>query len=179
MPECIEKIVMVDSPPFYEFSERATEAHVRPQVTIQNKLLNLLDPKMDLIAGQLKFRRLAEISPPTQACVYKKAAYDLKKEGGVFKWNIDLEFLMDKYSQQAFAIDGRGSSDHEILIIKCPESARVTDEKIEAMLRYNPKTKLVTMEDTTHLLLFEKPKEFLEIVKNYLCDQELDISADK
>ncbi|PRD26402.1 UNVERIFIED_CONTAM: hypothetical protein NCL1_38211 [Trichonephila clavipes] len=42
------------------------------------------------------------------------------------------------------------------------------DSKFEAMLKHNPNAKLITFEDTSHLLMFEKSKEFVAAVKDFL-----------
>ena len=42
------------------------------------------------------------------------------------------------------------------------------DEKFEAVLKYNPNATLKTIDGTTHLLMFEKPDEFLETVREFL-----------
>ncbi|KAG8177956.1 hypothetical protein JTE90_011848 [Oedothorax gibbosus] len=168
-PDSVEKMVMIDNPPFNDFNDHFSRESVFPQLEIQNKLLKTLDPKMKLKVAKAKFLNLATFGTKSQECFYKKAAYDLTKENGKFKWKIDMEYLMDLYRQGMFNLKGRGSSDHEILIIRCPNSGRVYDSKFEAVLKHNPKARLVTIEGTTHLLMFEKTREFLDIVKDFLC----------
>lgn len=46
---------------------------------------------------------------------------------------------------------------------------RCRDEKFEAVRRYNPNAKLVTVEDASHLLMFEKEEEFLKFVRKFLA----------
>ena len=42
------------------------------------------------------------------------------------------------------------------------------DEKFQAILKYNPKATLKTIDDATHHLMYEKTEEFLEIVREFL-----------
>ncbi|KAG8171848.1 hypothetical protein JTE90_025943 [Oedothorax gibbosus] len=167
-PDSVEKMVMIDNPPFSEFSDRFMKDHVLPQMEIQNRLLTRLDPKMKLKDAKAKFYELSKFGTKGQEIFYKKVAYDLTKENGKFKWKINMEYLMDLYRKRMFSPESRGSSNHEILIVRCGNSGIVTDSKFQAVLEHNPRARLETLEGTTHLLMFEKTQEFVEIVKDFL-----------
>ncbi|GFT27248.1 hypothetical protein NPIL_554241 [Nephila pilipes] len=167
-PEVVEKLVFIDHPTFAIFTQSFQLDSVTPQVRIQNRLLNGLNPQMTLQEAKNKFYELAKMGNRGQEFMFRKAAYDLTKEKGQFKWKTDLDFLLKRYLERKCSPKPRGSSQKEILIIRCANSTRIPDSKFEAVLKYNPNAKLITFEDTSHLLMFEKSKEFVEAVKGFL-----------
>ncbi|KAG8176430.1 hypothetical protein JTE90_023687 [Oedothorax gibbosus] len=155
-------------PTFQRIQRSFHERSVLPQMEIQNRLLTRLDPKMKLKDAKAKFYELSKFGTKGQEIFYRKVAYDLTKENGKFKWKINMEHLMDLYRKRMFSPESRGSSNHEILIVRCGNSGIVTDSKFQAVLEHNPRARLETLEGTTHLLMFEKTQEFVEIVKDFL-----------
>ncbi|GIX68722.1 hypothetical protein CDAR_199461 [Caerostris darwini] len=166
-PDAVEKLVLVDQLPFLDF--QAESAHL--QVNVQNRILGILDPAMSLGCARAKLLQLAEMGTTGQKWFYKKAAYDLTKVDEQFKWRTDFNFLLNKYLQRAFTPKPVGHSEHEILIVRCPNSISVPDSKFAAALRHNPNAMLVTLEDTTHILILEKLDKFVEVVKEFLDEK--------
>ncbi|XP_035213302.1 uncharacterized protein LOC118187202 isoform X3 [Stegodyphus dumicola] len=168
-PHVIEKMVMIDHPPFTDHTKKNFEENVYPQFAAQNRFLKTLDPHMTLAQAKQKILGLAKMGTKSQEFFLMKVAYDLDKKNGKFQWKTDHQFLIDRYREGGFWATPRGSSDHEILIIRSKDSPRLTDVKFEAVLKHNPKAKLVTFEDTTHLLMFEKAEEFVKTVSQFLA----------
>ncbi|XP_035213284.1 ethanol acetyltransferase 1-like isoform X2 [Stegodyphus dumicola] len=169
IPHVIEKMVMIDHPPFTDHTKKNFEENVYPQFAAQNRFLKTLDPHMTLAQAKQKILGLAKMGTKSQEFFLMKVAYDLDKKNGKFQWKTDHQFLIDRYREGGFWATPRGSSDHEILIIRSKDSPRLTDVKFEAVLKHNPKAKLVTFEDTTHLLMFEKAEEFVKTVSQFLA----------
>ncbi|GFS92225.1 hypothetical protein NPIL_374391 [Nephila pilipes] len=166
-PEIVEKLVMVDSFPFNKFFDDINDSI--KEVQIQNHALKILNPKMSLRDAREKLEKLAEKETRTRKLFFRKMIHDLQKEDGQFKWKTDIDFLQRKIlKEKTFLVYPRGSCEHEILIVRCSNSVNVTDERFEKVRKFNPNTKLVTFEDTTHMLLLEKIEEFVEVVSDFL-----------
>ncbi|GFY53937.1 abhydrolase domain-containing protein 11 [Trichonephila inaurata madagascariensis] len=60
-PEAVEKLVFIDHPTFASFSQVGFLDTVTPQVRIQNRLLNSLNPQMTLQEAKNKFFELAKM----------------------------------------------------------------------------------------------------------------------
>lgn len=168
-PERVEKVVMIDHAPFPHYSKVFYRELVLPQFTSQNRFLRTLDPSLSLTAAKKKILNLSIGTTEGQKHFLRKIAYELTKVDGQFKWKTDHEFLIKKYEEGHFWPPCRGSSNHEILIIRCEGSPRLTDEKFSAVLKYNPNTTLIDLPGTTHLLMFEKQDEFVGAVKDFLA----------
>ncbi|GFY75716.1 hypothetical protein TNIN_418781 [Trichonephila inaurata madagascariensis] len=173
-PEVVEKMVMVDSFPFNSFEKDLKDGYI-PEVFFQNRILKTLSPKWSLKEAREKLRKLAEKESRSQKLLYKKMIHDLKKEDGQFKWKTDIDFLQKRVELKEHMVPPRGRCNHEILFVRCPNSINVTDERFEKVLKYNPNSKLVTIEDTSHLLLLEKTDEFVEVVSEFLSDQRYEV----
>ncbi|GFQ70925.1 hypothetical protein TNCT_387431 [Trichonephila clavata] len=171
MPEIVEKMVMVDSFPFNAFEKDLKDGYI-PEVFYQNLILKSLNPKLSLKEAREKMRKQAEKESKAQKLLYKKMIHDLKKEDGQFKWKTDIDFLQKRIDAKDQIVSPRGRCNHEILFVRCPNSIHVTDEGFEKVLKYNPNSKLVTIEDTSHLLLLEKVDEFVEVASEFLSDEK-------
>jgi len=167
-PETVDKIVMIDHPPVVDFTETFYQENVLPQFVSQNRFLTRLDPNMSLIEAKKSILKLASPGKKGRECFLKKVAHDLDKIGNQFKWKIDIKFLQDFYTAGAFSIRPRGTISHKVLIIRCKGSARMTDSNFIDVKSYTPNAILETLEDTTHLLMFEKQERFLELVTDFL-----------
>ncbi|XP_042908510.1 sn-1-specific diacylglycerol lipase ABHD11-like isoform X2 [Parasteatoda tepidariorum] len=169
-PQLVEKMVMIDHGPYVELSEKNRLENVLSQYNAQNRFLRSLDPKLTLADAKKKILSIAAMPSATKAqeLFLKKVAYDLLKEGQKFKWKTDIDFVMEKYTDMAFVVKAKGRCEHEILIVRCSNSVRVSDEKFVGILKQNPNAKLETIDDTTHLLMLEKMDIFVEIVKKFL-----------
>ncbi|GFQ70928.1 protein ABHD11 [Trichonephila clavata] len=170
-PEIVEKMVMVDSFPFNTFEKDLKDGYI-PEVFFQNRILKSLNPKMSLKEARERLRKQAEKESKSQKLLYKKMIHDLKKEDGQFKWKTDIDFLQKRLNAKDHIVSPRGRCNHEILFVRCPNSINVTDEIFEKVLKYNPNSKLATIEDTSHLLLLEKVDEFVEVVSEFLSDKK-------
>jgi len=167
-PESVEKIVMLDHAPFGEFSEKIFIESALAQFNSQNRFLRTLEPTMSLAEAKREILSLCPKVTKGQEVFLRKVVYELEKQNNKFKWKTDIQFLLDRYAEKAFLVKPRGSSNHEILIVRCVNSTRVSDSKFKDVLRHNPNARMETFEDTTHLLMFEDEERFLETVKSFL-----------
>ncbi|XP_054722424.1 protein ABHD11-like isoform X2 [Uloborus diversus] len=170
-PEVVEKIVMIDHPPFSDPTITFFRDNVNPQFLAQNRFLKSLDPSLSLVDAKRKILDLSKGATKGQTLFLEKVAHDLTKEGNKFKWKTDIQFLIDRYKEGAFTVPHRGSSNHDILIIRCKDSLRISDLKFQAVLKHNPKARIITFDDTTHLLMLERQKDFVAEVKKFLSDE--------
>jgi len=168
-PEKIEKVVMIDHPPFPHYTEEFYREQVLPQFTTQQRFLEKLDPSMSLAAAKKKILNLCNGAQEGQVIFMQKIAYELIKVNGRFDWKTNHQFLIDHYHEGYFRPKPRGSSNHEILIIRSKDSPRVSDKKFAAVKRFNPNATLMSLPGTTHLLMFEKKDEFVGAVKDFLA----------
>ncbi|CAL1274201.1 unnamed protein product [Larinioides sclopetarius] len=174
-PEVVEKLVMVDSFPFNDFYEDLKGGFV-PEVVAQNRVLNTLDPKMSLKEARMKLNKLADLGPKVKELFYKKLVHDLTKDDGKFKWKTNTDFLNKEILEEnTLKLKKEGFSNHEILFVRCQDSYNITDSRFEEILKFCPNSRLITIEDTTHLLLLEKVDEFVNAVTDFLgpvCNSE-------
>ncbi|GBM67033.1 Protein ABHD11 [Araneus ventricosus] len=175
-PDVVEKLVMVDSFPFNDFYEDL-KGHFVPEVLAQNRALSALDPKMSLKEARIKLNKLAELGPKAKELFYKKLTHDLTKEDGKFKWKTNIDFLQEVIiAENCLGAKKEGFCNHEILFVRCPDSYNITDSRFEEILEFCPNSKLITIEDTTHLVLLEKVDEFVDAASDFLgpvCNLEV------
>ncbi|CAL1274202.1 unnamed protein product [Larinioides sclopetarius] len=107
---------------------------------------------------------------------YKKLVHDLTKDDGKFKWKTNTDFLNKEILEEnTLKLKKEGFSNHEILFVRCQDSYNITDSRFEEILKFCPNSRLITIEDTTHLLLLEKVDEFVNAVTDFLgpvCNSE-------
>ncbi|KAF8793720.1 Protein ABHD11 like protein [Argiope bruennichi] len=168
-PEIVEKMVMVDSFPFNDFYEDMKGNFV-PEIQAQNRVLKALNPKMSLKDARTKLNKLAQMGPKAKELFYKKLAHDLMKEDGKFKWKVNIDFIHKAILAEfpGFSDKREGFCTHEILFVRCSNSYNIPDSRFEKILKYCPNSKLITIEDTTHLVLLEKVDEFVDVVHDFL-----------
>ncbi len=89
-----------------------------------------------------------------------------KAEGG-FSWKINLKVITEKLGNVGVDILYKGTFEKPTLFIKGNRSNYVREEDSTHILELFPQARLQGM-DTSHWVQAEKPKEFVEVVTNYL-----------
>ncbi len=90
-----------------------------------------------------------------------------REEDGGFSWRINLPALIREYDHISAAPEGI-SYDGETLFIRGANSGYITDDCVPETLEIFPNARIETIEDCGHWLHSEKPKEFSEILLNFL-----------
>jgi esterase len=93
-----------------------------------------------------------------------------KTEGG-FSWKINLPSIETNLENIGQDLQFDGTFDGATLFVRGATSSYVKDEDRERIKTLFPKSTLVTME-TGHWVQAEKPKEFVEVVQNFLKGTE-------
>lgn len=88
-------------------------------------------------------------------------------DDGNFEWRINLPALISEYDNIAAAPEGV-SYDGETLFIRGANSDYIADEYVPETLEIFPNARIETIDDCGHWLHSEKPKEFSEILLNFL-----------
>lgn len=89
-----------------------------------------------------------------------------KPEGG-FSWKINLPVIDKSLEDIGQDLQFEGVYDGPALFIRGANSNYVKDEDRDRIKQLFPKSTLITM-DTGHWIQAEKPKEFVEVVRNFL-----------
>jgi len=90
-----------------------------------------------------------------------------KPEGG-FTWKINLPVIDDSLEKISEGMQYEGTFNGPTLFVRGSKSNYVKDEDRQVIKSLFPDSTLVTM-DTGHWVQAEKPREFVEIVKNFLA----------
>ena len=90
-----------------------------------------------------------------------------RNDDGGFEWRINLSALIKEYDHIAAAPEGH-SYDGETLFVRGANSDYVADEYVPETMEIFPNAKIETIDSCGHWLHSEKPKEFSEILLNFL-----------
>ncbi|MDG1996366.1 MAG: alpha/beta fold hydrolase [Emcibacteraceae bacterium] len=88
-------------------------------------------------------------------------------DGQGFKWRINIAALIGEYKHIQAAPEGI-SYEGETLFIRGANSDYIADEYVPETLEFFPNANIETIDDCGHWLHSEKPKEFSEIMLNFL-----------
>lgn len=154
-PQLVEKVVMIDHPPYPDYTDKSFVEDVFPQFASQNRFLDTLETTLSLPAAKRKILNLSKVATTegvslinklqkkygsqvvftiTNWCRFpffqqriflQKVAYELIKVNNQFRWKTNHKFLIEGYCKN-FRPPTRGRSEHQILIIRCKDSSRVT-----------------------------------------------------
>lgn len=89
------------------------------------------------------------------------------EQGPGFQWRINLPALIGEYKHIQAAPEGP-AYEGDTLFIRGDRSDYIADEYVPETLEIFPNAKIETIDDCGHWLHSEKPKEFSEILLNYL-----------
>ncbi|MBL7839043.1 MAG: alpha/beta fold hydrolase [Cyclobacteriaceae bacterium] len=89
-----------------------------------------------------------------------------KPEGG-FSWKINLPVIEKSLEDVGQDLQFEGTYNGPTLFIRGASSHYIKDEDRDRIKQLFPKSTLITM-DTGHWVQAEKPKEFVEVVRNFL-----------
>jgi len=90
-----------------------------------------------------------------------------RKPGGGFKWKLNLPVIADKSEDIAVGLQFEGKFEKPALFVRGARSNYVKDEDMDHIRKVFPAAEMETF-DTGHWLPAEKPKEFVELVKEWL-----------
>jgi len=88
-----------------------------------------------------------------------------KKEGG-YRWKMNLQLLTDRY-EHIIANVTQAEVDVETLFVRGSNSKYIEEPGQTAIAKYFPNGSLKTVDGAGHWIHAEKPKELLEMVKNF------------
>ena len=83
-------------------------------------------------------------------------------------WKFNVKAIWENYKEILKTFDTDAHFDNETLFIKGQNSDYILDEYKNDILKYFPKAKFATIEGVGHWLHAEKPKEFFELVDEFL-----------
>jgi esterase len=93
----------------------------------------------------------------------------LRKAEGGFTWKINLSVIDINLELIGEGMQYSGTFEGPTLFVRGGKSAYVQDEDRDVIKTLFPNSTLITM-DTGHWVQAEKPKEFVDIVKNFLSN---------
>ena len=88
-------------------------------------------------------------------------------DDGNFKWRINLEVIVREYKSISAAPKG-GPYDGQTLFIRGELSEYLTNQHIPKIMNMFPNFRIETIDGCSHWIHSEKPKEFSEILLNFL-----------
>lgn len=91
----------------------------------------------------------------------------LRKPQGGFAWKINLKVIDEKLELISADIQFPGTYNGQTLFVRGAHSHYVQDDDRQRIKNLFPNSSLITM-DTGHWVQAEKPREFVEVVKNFL-----------
>lgn len=91
----------------------------------------------------------------------------VRNEEGKFQWRINLPVLIREYEHISAAPDGI-AFEGETLFIRGDRSDYISDDYVPEILALFPNAKIETIDDCGHWLHSEKPKEFSELLLDFL-----------
>lgn len=94
-----------------------------------------------------------------------------RKPSGGFSWKINLPVIDKNLGLISADIQYPGTFDGQTLFVRGASSRYVKDEDRQRIKTLFPNSTLVTM-DTGHWVQAEKPKEFVEVVMNFLANTQ-------
>ncbi len=92
---------------------------------------------------------------------------DRNPEGG-YRWKFNLQQLYDDYEGILDAIDIDAQYDKDVLIVGGEKSGYVKPDDYEGIRHFFPKAEITSL-NTGHWVHAEKPKELLELIRNFLA----------
>lgn len=92
-----------------------------------------------------------------------------RKPAGGFTWKINLPVIDKNLEKISADMQFTGSYNGPTLFVRGVKSNYVKDEDRQRIKELFPNSALITM-DTGHWVQAEKPKEFVEVVKNFLAN---------
>lgn len=153
-PERVDKLVLADIAPV---------KYPHHHETIFDGLLSL---PLDQIKSRGEADKILK-EYVDEAAVRMFLLSNLERTDDGFKWRLNLPALIREYDHIAAAPEGI-SYEGETLFIRGANSDYIADEYVPETLEIFPGAKIETIDDCGHWLHSEKPKEFSEILLNFL-----------
>ena len=110
--------------------------------------------------------KLAEFVPEAGVRQFLLKNLQRKPEGG-FGWKINLPVVGKNLPKIGLDLEFKGKFQKPALFIRGARSAYIKDDDLERIREIFPSAELETL-DTGHWVQAEKPKEFVEVVANWL-----------
>lgn len=160
-PELVERLVVVDvSPVVYHH----VDEFARYIAAMQAIDLGRLAERGDADAA------LREAVP--SATVRSFLLQNLRREGDSWRWQLNLDVLGDSLDEVGGwpedRLAGLSPYDGPVLWIGGARSAYVREEYVEAMDRWFPHNRRVTIKDAGHWVHSEQPQVFVEVLRRFL-----------
>ncbi|MEJ7642998.1 MAG: alpha/beta fold hydrolase [Chryseolinea sp.] len=154
-PDKLKKLIVVDiSPRAYDLEHYA----------LVEGLMRL--PLATLVSRNDADTALAADVPEEDVRQFLLKNMQRKPEGG-FSWKINLPVIHEKLSNIGVDLIRGGTFEKQTLFIRGSSSKYVPDADWNTIIKIFPHAKLVTM-DTGHWVQAEKPREFVEVVINWI-----------
>lgn len=159
-PDMVEKLVVVDMEP-----GQADDNH-------SDIFQALLDMDLSKMGSRTEAEAyLAERIPElgTRQFLLKNIT---REDDGKFTWKMNLPVLWKHYTDILAAVDSDHPFEKPALFIRGSKSDYVKDSDWPTVKRLFPNAQLLTMEGAGHWVHADKPKELLEVLKQFL-EQDL------
>jgi esterase len=154
-PEKVEKLIVADiSPRFYP---------IHHQTILEG--LNAI-PVQDLQSRKEAEDILSKYIPDlgTRQFLLKS----LTRDGGHFKWKINLPVITEQIANVGEALEAEGSFVNPVLFLAGEKSDYIQDKDREEIAQFFPNHQLVTIKNAGHWLHAEQPAAVVETVKVFL-----------
>jgi pimeloyl-ACP methyl ester carboxylesterase len=166
-PELVERLCVVDvSPVTYDHLSQF-EGYVAAMRGLDLEALERRDDADEALAGAVP-----------DATVRAFLLQNLRREGDGWRWQMNLDVLGDDLSvigswpeQQ---LTGLAPYDGPVLWMRGERSDYVTPAYAEAMDRWFPRNRLVTVKDAGHWVHSEQQQVFLEVLRRFVDDARPD-----
>ncbi len=156
-PDMVEKLVVVDMEP-----GQAEDNHS-----------DIIDALLGLDLSKMTQRSEAEAYLAKRIPDFGTRQFLLKnitrKDNGSFTWKMNLPVLWKHYQDILAAVTGE-PFEKPTLFVRGSRSNYVQDSEWEKAKHLFPNAELVTIEGTGHWVHAEKPKELLEVLREFLKD---------
>lgn len=132
----------------------------------------IFEAMFDLDLDHLESRTIADEQLKTRIDEYGTRQFLLKnltrKKKGGYEWKMNLPVLHQNYAEILSAIEGNSTFDHPTLFLRGGKSDYILDEDFEDIQSLFPDSQLATIQEAGHWVHAEAPKQFMEVVLDFL-----------
>jgi len=154
-PEKVDKLIVADiGPKFYPVH------HTEIIKALYSIPVQSLTSRKE--ADELMAQRISDFG--TRQFLLK----NLQRDGDAFKWKMNLDVIAKNIEEVGKALNQNAIYHKETLFIRGGNSDYILDKDLILINSTFPKGKLETIDGAGHWLHAEKPKEFYELVMNFL-----------
>jgi esterase len=160
-PDLVKKLAVIDIAP-----KQYRGGHEAIFKTLFALNLDTLKDRKE--AEQFLTEHLPEEGAGTIQFLLKNLSRRTENEGGGFEWKMNLDVLWANYPRILDKLEGDVPFRKSTLFVRGGASNYIKDTDFDAIFKLFPNYTIQTIDDAGHWVHAEKPKELLEVLKNFM-----------